>query len=168
MVVLCTGPLFNKIWRVSKMQIGSKIYYLKSNGNILVNTGECQGDVRETSVDEDFKMYTALQGLAQSSVGVIRLDYGQLTDKFMSCTGSYVDITKNPIDANAIVFDFSVSNAAMPHLKREVYQEQNNSIEGAEQDLHENQNSYNNDSIVQKCKKVVSNWISKYKSGLSR
>lgn len=100
------------------MQIGMKIYYDRSTGNVLVNTGEMQGDVRETTIDNDFKIYTALKGLEQSSVGVIQLDYGQLTDKFMSCTGYYIDITKNPIDASAIVFSFTTPEATLEQVKQ--------------------------------------------------
>lgn len=113
------------------MQIGRKIYYLKSNGNILVNTGECQGDVRGTTIDEDFKIYTSLQGLEQSAVGLIQLDYGQLTDKFMSCIGYYVDITKNPIDVNAIVFSFTTPEASLQQVKQAKYTELSQACQNA-------------------------------------
>ncbi|MFL0251240.1 hypothetical protein ACJDT4_12460 [Clostridium neuense] len=113
------------------MQIGRKIYYLKSNGNIIVNTGECQGDARETTEDEDFKMYTVLQGLEQSAVGLIQLNYGQLTDKFISCTGYYVDITKNPIDTSAIVFSFTTPEATLDQVKQAKYTELSQACQNA-------------------------------------
>jgi len=113
------------------MKIGSKIYYLKSNGNILVNTGECQGDVRETTTDEDFQSYTALQNRTKDSVGVIQLDYGQLVEKFMSCTSYYVDITKNPIDASAIVFSFTTPEATLDQVKQAKYTELSQACQNA-------------------------------------
>lgn len=88
-------------------QIGRKIYCEKSTGNILLNTGEMCGSVRETTIDEDFQAYINLQNRVKDSVGVIQLEYGQLIDKFNTCTGISVDITKNPIDASAIIFSFT-------------------------------------------------------------
>ncbi|MFL0248851.1 hypothetical protein ACJDT4_00330 [Clostridium neuense] len=113
------------------MKIGRKIYYLKTNGNILISTGECQGDVRETSIDEDFKMYMALKGLEQSAVGVFQLEYGQLADKFNDCTGYYIDITKNPIDANAIVFSFTTPEATLDQVKQAKYTELSQACQNA-------------------------------------
>lgn len=99
-------------------QIGRKIYFEKSTGNILVDTGEMQGNVVETTIDQDFQSYTVLQGRIKDSVGIIQLDYGQLTDKFLSCTGYSVDITKNPIDASAIVFSFVTPEASLEQVKQ--------------------------------------------------
>lgn len=100
------------------MKIGRKIYYEKVTGNILLNTGEMQGDVIETTIDQDFQSYTALKNRTKDSIEAIQLDYGQLSDKFMSCTGYYVDITKNPIDASAIVFSFTTPEASLDQVKQ--------------------------------------------------
>jgi hypothetical protein len=100
------------------MEIGRKIYYEKSTGNVLVNTGEHQGAVKETTIDQDFQLYKALQDKTKDSVGVIQLNYGQLLDKFQSCTGYSIDITKNPIDASAIVFSFTTPEATLEEVKK--------------------------------------------------
>lgn len=105
------------------MQIGRKIYYDKSTGNVLVNTGEMQGSVKETTIDEDFQSYIDLQNRVKDSVGVIQLDYGQLIDKFSTCTGCSIDITKDPIDASAIIFSFTTPEASLEQVKQAKIQE---------------------------------------------
>lgn len=59
-------------------QIGSKIYYLISNGNVILNTGDMMGCVVETSFDEDYNNYTDLSKYAKDSIGCIKLEYGEL------------------------------------------------------------------------------------------
>ena len=59
-------------------QIGSKIYYLISNGNAILNTGDMMGCVVETSFDEDYNNYTDLNKYAKDSIGCIKLEYGEL------------------------------------------------------------------------------------------
>lgn len=64
------------------MQIGRKIYYEKSTGNVLLTTSEMQGDVIETTIDQDFESYTALQGRTKNSVGVKQMAYGEESENF--------------------------------------------------------------------------------------
>lgn len=59
-------------------QIGSKIYYLISNGNVILNTGDMMGCVVETSFDEDYNNYTDLNKYAKDSIGCLKLEYGEL------------------------------------------------------------------------------------------
>ena len=59
-------------------EIGTKIYYLKSNGNIIIETGDMMGCVVETSFDEDYNNYTDLSKYAKESIGCIKLEYGEL------------------------------------------------------------------------------------------
>ena len=59
-------------------QIGSKIYYLVSNGNVILDTGDMMGCVVETSFDEDYNNYTDLSKYAKDSIGCIKLEYGEL------------------------------------------------------------------------------------------
>lgn len=62
--------------------IGRKIYYDKFTGNILVDTGEMFGDIRETTTEEDFATYRTLAERVPETVGCIRIPYGQDADKF--------------------------------------------------------------------------------------
>ena len=59
-------------------QIGSKIYYLISNGNVILNTGDMMGCVVETSFDEDYDNYILLKDYAKESIGCLKLEYGEL------------------------------------------------------------------------------------------
>jgi len=77
------------------MQIGRKIYYELSTGNVITDTGERQGDVVETTEAQDFALYSTLQPYQQSAVGVLQLTFGQDAQNF----GAYpyhVDITQIP------------------------------------------------------------------------
>ena len=64
------------------MKIAKKIYYDLATGNVIQETGEMQGSVRETTIDEDFISYTELAKFSKNVVGVIRLEWGQHADKF--------------------------------------------------------------------------------------
>ncbi|MCL6442087.1 MAG: hypothetical protein K6T83_01250 [Alicyclobacillus sp.] len=90
------------------MQIGRKVYYELATGNVILDTGERQGAVVETTEEQDFAMYAALQPYQQSAVGVIQLAYGQDAQNF----GKYpyhVDITQNP---PVIVWDTTATDLA--------------------------------------------------------
>lgn len=78
------------------MQIGRKIYYDKTTGNVIQDIGETQGSVTETTIDQDFQSYASLNERVKDTVGVIQLSYGQYADKF----GVYyysIDTTTNTI-----------------------------------------------------------------------
>ncbi|MCQ4363023.1 hypothetical protein KQR54_18160 [Mycobacterium gordonae] len=75
------------------MQIGRRIYYELSTGNVIVNTGERSGSVVETTQEQDFTAYAALAERVPSTVGVIELAYGQYAQDFAEATGYRVDIT---------------------------------------------------------------------------
>lgn len=59
-------------------EIGTKIYYLKTNGNIILETGDCRGYIKETTIEEDFLNYAKLKEYNREQVGVIQLKYGEL------------------------------------------------------------------------------------------
>ncbi len=86
------------------MNIGRKIIYQLSTGNVLVDCGERSGSVIETTLDQDFQAYTALQGIQESSVGVIQCDYGYELSNFTTYP-YHIDITKEPIAETSIVWD---------------------------------------------------------------
>jgi hypothetical protein len=76
-------------------QIGRKIYYELATGNVILDTGERQGDVIETTEDQDWVMYAALQPYQRSAVGVLQLDFGQYADNFAKYP-YHVDVTQSP------------------------------------------------------------------------
>jgi hypothetical protein len=64
------------------MEIGRKIYFDKVTGNALQDCGERQGNVIETTQEQDFASYVSLSERVPSTVGVIQLAFGQYADKF--------------------------------------------------------------------------------------
>lgn len=87
------------------VNIGRKIYYEISTGNVLVDTGERSGNVRETTVDEDFVSYAALTARVRETVDYIQLQYGQYAQDFAECNGYRV----NP-DTKTLEFSYPDPN----------------------------------------------------------
>lgn len=83
--------------------IGRKIYYELSTGNVIVDIGERTGDVVETTEAQDFQIFSALQPYQQSAVGVLQLTFGQDAQNFATYP-YHVDVTQNP---PAIAWDTS-------------------------------------------------------------
>ena len=86
-------------------QIGSKIYYLISNGNLILNTGDMMGCVVETSFDEDYNNYTDLSKYAKDSIGCLKLEYrelGKLLEEHKA-NSFKVDVSSNP---HKLVFEW--------------------------------------------------------------
>jgi len=70
------------------LQIGRRIYYEKSTGNVLFDTGERSGNVVPTTIDQDFESYVILAQYNRDAVGVIELEYGQYYDDFLRSSGN--------------------------------------------------------------------------------
>lgn len=64
------------------MKIGRRIYYDLSTGNVLLNTGERQGGVRPTTVEEDIQVYSVLSERNRDSFDVIELPFGAYSQDF--------------------------------------------------------------------------------------
>jgi hypothetical protein len=84
------------------MQIGRKIYYEKLTGNVILDTGERQGHVIETTQEQDHELYVNLQAYTQDAVGLLQLTYGQYTEQFQACFGYRVDPATEDIIFNSI------------------------------------------------------------------
>ncbi|GGF77156.1 hypothetical protein GCM10010912_22790 [Paenibacillus albidus] len=68
------------------MQIGMKIYFDKTTGNVILNTGEYVGrGYVETTEDQDFASYKELAQRIRETVGVVKLQYGQYSREFAQC-----------------------------------------------------------------------------------
>jgi uncharacterized protein (DUF697 family) len=88
------------------MDIGRKIYYELNTGNVILLTESRSGSVIETTIEQDFQNYLALHSYQQSAVGIIQLNYGDFEANFAKYP-FHIDITKNPIDEIAIVWDIA-------------------------------------------------------------
>lgn len=87
------------------MQLGRTIYYDKATGNVIVDTGEREGSVVETTFEQDFEAYAALAERVPATVGHIQLNFGQYSQDFMECNGYRV----NP-DTEEIEFSYPDPN----------------------------------------------------------
>lgn len=67
------------------MNIGSRIYYDKSIGSVLVNTGESYGAVFQKTIEDDIEDYKALSERNRESFDVLELEYGQYAQDFAEC-----------------------------------------------------------------------------------
>ena len=69
------------------VQIGRKLYYELTTGDVIVDTGERQGSVIETTTVQDFVSYSALAERVPSTVGCLQLEYGEFASDFAECNG---------------------------------------------------------------------------------
>lgn len=94
-------------------KLGRKLYFDKVTGDVIVDTGEKQGFVRQTTLEEDFSIYKVLQERVQETVGVIKLEYGQYLRDFMDCNGYRV----NP---ETLEIEFSYPDPSIPVEDQEI------------------------------------------------
>lgn len=79
-------------------QVGKKVYYELSTGNIISDTGEREGSVVETTQEQDFEAYAALAERVPATVGVIQLAYGELAADFAAQNGYRINAINEPFD----------------------------------------------------------------------
>lgn len=73
------------------MKIGRKIFYDKSTGDVVMDTGERSGSVVRTTIEQDIATYTALSERNRDSFDVLELEYGQYAQDFAECNGYRVN-----------------------------------------------------------------------------
>ncbi|MNI16975.1 hypothetical protein D3C73_703280 [compost metagenome] len=73
------------------MQIGRRIYFDNTSGNVVLDTGERSGSVIETTIEQDFLTYFALSERLPETVGHIQLGYGQYAQDFIESNGVWVN-----------------------------------------------------------------------------
>lgn len=73
-------------------KIGTKIYYCSLTGNVIKIIGDCKGYVKETTFDEDIKIYTELKERDKETIGLLQFEYGEYTKLSQDSTGVVVDI----------------------------------------------------------------------------
>lgn len=79
------------------MEIGRKIYYNSTTGEILADTGERQGNVIETTLAQDLVNYPQLQGV---TIDFIQLAYGERAEEFANMTSYSVNPTTKQLTIN--------------------------------------------------------------------
>lgn len=79
-------------------QIGRRIYYDLETGNVLIDTGERQGSVLPTTIEQDVMDYVALSERNRNTFNVIELAYGQYAQDFADCIGYRVNVESNSLE----------------------------------------------------------------------
>lgn len=98
------------------MKIGRRIYFELATGNVLVDTGERQGSVRPTTVEQDIATYSALSERNRDTFDCIELAYGQYAQDFAECNGYRVNT-----ETKTLEFSYPDPNETEP--SEPVYQE---------------------------------------------
>lgn len=91
------------------MEIGRRIYFDLQTGNVLIDTGERQGNVRKTTIEQDVTAYTSLSERNRETFDYIELEYGNYAQDFAECNGYRI----NP-DTKQIEFSYPDTNETEP------------------------------------------------------
>lgn len=76
---------------------GSRVYYLKENGNVVFKTGQAEGWVTEIKPEKDWEIYEELKKYTKESLDFIQLQYDEFKTEFAECTSYHVDVAKKEI-----------------------------------------------------------------------
>lgn len=79
-------------------QIGTKIYYCNLTGNIIKIIGDIQGDVNETTLDEDYNIYQELNERNKESIGLLTFKYGEYSKLSNGSTGVRVNLETKELE----------------------------------------------------------------------
>lgn len=82
--------------------IGKRIYYLKVDGRVILDTGEAEGWVNPTTTEDDWRIYSELQKYNKTEVDFIELQFGEFKTEFAECTSYKVNV-----DTKQLEFDYT-------------------------------------------------------------
>jgi len=80
------------------MKIGRRVYYDIATGNPIVDTGERQGAVVPTTIEQDIATYRALSERNRDTVGYIELEFGQYGQDFLESNGYRVNLETKTLE----------------------------------------------------------------------
>lgn len=81
---------------------GSRVYYLKENGNVVFKTGQAEGWVTEITPTQDWEIYEELKKYTKESLDYIQLQYDEFKTEFAECTSYRVNV-----DTKTLEFDYT-------------------------------------------------------------
>ncbi|AFL99771.1 hypothetical protein Desde_1346 [Desulfitobacterium dehalogenans ATCC 51507] len=90
------------------MQIGRKIYYELTIGDVVLTTLEKLNGINTTK-EQDFAMYDALQAYSPEAIGVMQLEYGQYQSDFLTANSWKVDLETGSLIFNYPIFEQPLS-----------------------------------------------------------
>jgi hypothetical protein len=81
-------------------EIPAKVYYLVSTGEVLtiIITPESSDTIKETTKEEDIKIYPQLQDKNASDVDFIELEYGTLATAVNNAKSYSIDVTNKKLN----------------------------------------------------------------------
>ena len=82
--------------------LGKRIYYLKVDGRVVLDTGEAEGWVNPTTTEDDWIIYAELSKYNKSEVDYIELQFGEFKTEFTECTSYRVNV-----DTKQLEFDYT-------------------------------------------------------------
>lgn len=74
-----------------KMKIGRKIYYDIVTGVPILDTGQYDNAIRDTTVEEDIETYLVLSERSPNSYDVLKLEFDQYQSDFQESNGFWVN-----------------------------------------------------------------------------
>ena len=77
---------------------GSRVYYLKENGNVVFKTGQAEGWVTEIKPEKDWEIYEELKKYTKESLDYIQLKYDEYSTEFAECTSYKVNIETKKLE----------------------------------------------------------------------
>ena len=78
--------------------LGKRIYFLKVDGRVILDTGEAEGWVNPTTSEDDWRIYSELSKYNKSEVDYIELKWGEFKTEFAECTSYRVNIETKQIE----------------------------------------------------------------------
>ena len=81
---------------------GSRVYYLKENGNVVFKTGQAEGWVTKITPEQDWEIYEELKKYTKESLDYIQLKYDEFKTEFAECTSYRVNV-----DTKQLEFDYT-------------------------------------------------------------
>lgn len=79
-------------------KIGKRMFYEINTGNIILDKGEMQGSVIETTLEQDIATYTALSERNRDTFDVLELPYGAYSQDFAECNGYRVNVETKELE----------------------------------------------------------------------
>ena len=87
-----------------------KIYYCNITGEILLILASLV-NVKETSFDEDYLIYSALNKRTKNSISLIELDFGEFSKLSQGSTDIIVDLRTKELNINSFTASCVIDNS---------------------------------------------------------
>lgn len=79
-------------------EIGRRIYYDNTTGNVILDTGERQGSVFQTTIDYDIEVFKELSQRNRHTFDVLEMPFGAFSQDFTECSGYRIDLETKELE----------------------------------------------------------------------